>query len=93
MCRVIEKHFKAAVPWINEHVTVTKGMYQSYTGTVVDVHIPKPFTVLDVYIPQLRQTVKIRHDYLIDTLWVSFLCKVDLLISLILFMFSGAIIL
>ncbi|THU84725.1 hypothetical protein K435DRAFT_869993 [Dendrothele bispora CBS 962.96] len=68
MCRVTQKHLNAAVPWIDEHVAIVKGMYGSYTGTVVDVHIPKPFTVVDVYIPQLRQTVKIRHDYLIHTL-------------------------
>ncbi|KAK7456476.1 hypothetical protein VKT23_010726 [Stygiomarasmius scandens] len=36
-----------------------KGSYLNYTGIVVDVHPPKPFTVLDVFIPQLLQTVRV----------------------------------
>ncbi|THU97236.1 hypothetical protein K435DRAFT_857754 [Dendrothele bispora CBS 962.96] len=68
MCRVTQIHLKAAVPWIDEHVTIKEGMYLNYTGTVVDVHPPKPFTVVDVYIPQLLQTVKVKHDHVVHTI-------------------------
>ncbi|KAK7435687.1 hypothetical protein VKT23_019520 [Stygiomarasmius scandens] len=67
MCRLTQVHLRAPLPWINEHVTIMKGTFLNYTGTVVDVHLPNPFTVLEVFIPQLLYTVKVRHDYVIHT--------------------------
>ncbi|THV04082.1 hypothetical protein K435DRAFT_791268 [Dendrothele bispora CBS 962.96] len=56
------------IPWINRHVTIYAGQFNQYTGVVVDVLPPRPnHTMLDIRVPELMQTVRVKHDHVLDT--------------------------
>ncbi|KAK7461152.1 hypothetical protein VKT23_009079 [Stygiomarasmius scandens] len=68
VCRLTTARQLSVVPWINRHVTISTGQYNQYTGVVVDVQPPQPdYTMLIVKIPRLMETVRVRHDDVLDT--------------------------
>ncbi|THU99081.1 hypothetical protein K435DRAFT_856046 [Dendrothele bispora CBS 962.96] len=67
VCRLTMARDSSITPWIRRHVTICRGQYKRYTGLVVDVLPPQPYTLLDVQVPQLLQTVRVKHDDVLDT--------------------------
>ncbi|THU80596.1 hypothetical protein K435DRAFT_874228 [Dendrothele bispora CBS 962.96] len=67
MCRLSHVRNDGATPWVNQHVTIIRGPYRRYMGVVVDIFPPRPYTLLAINIPQLLQTIRVRHDDVHDT--------------------------
>ncbi|KAK7438729.1 hypothetical protein VKT23_017859 [Stygiomarasmius scandens] len=68
VCRLTKVIQEALVPWIDRHVTICGGQYNQYTGLVVDVLPPRPnYTMLDIVVLRLMQTVRVRHNDVLDT--------------------------
>ncbi|KAK7464684.1 hypothetical protein VKT23_005891 [Stygiomarasmius scandens] len=77
-CRIVQARNDVTVPWINQRIVVIRGQYQGHFGIVADVSPPllNGFTMIDVRLWGWEQTVRIRHDNVVETCTNKVLCQV-----------------
>ncbi|KAK7461533.1 hypothetical protein VKT23_008707 [Stygiomarasmius scandens] len=68
-CRIVKSRNDTTVPWIDRHITVIRGSHRGYTGIVADVCPPSmnSYTMLDIRLFGWGETVRLRHDDVVDT--------------------------